>query len=79
LVHERHVDPPTLEKVIAMEPQWQPIETAPSDGRAVLVYRGNYDQMIVMREADGEWWRMSGDLRGTPTHWMPLPPPPPTG
>lgn len=54
--------------------EWQPIETAPADGRPILVWGGYHDVPEVVK-ADGEWWRVAG-LKSTPTHWMPLPAPP---
>ncbi len=71
---------------------WQPIETAPRDGRRVLVYGvqfrrrcfgvGYYFKGVP---GDGEGWiaqmfytEPTDDARGSmePSHWMPLPPPP---
>jgi len=59
--------------------EWQPIETCPDDGQAILVVGGRYNQAII-READGGWFRMAqhDGLQSTPTHWMPLPAPPET-
>lgn len=64
--------------------EWQPIESAPRDGSAVLVYN---DRGVHRCWWDEEWgtdgfWMidvMKDDfpLRGTlPTHWLPLPAPP---
>lgn len=68
---------------------WQPIETAPRDGTAVLVMSDNWTGTKTGRaeECNGDntyvaqWWKDDG-CRGVwecpvePTHWMPLPPPP---
>ena len=66
---------------------WQPIETAPKDGRKMLLrFTGPFsDQMqdgvTVGRWLRGWWldaiWATSTAHR-SPTHWMPLPPPPKT-
>lgn len=63
--------------------EWQPIETAPKDGRRCLVIN---DRGIFAVEWDSDWFSSDGwwlcvdgkhndsPLRGeTPTHWMPLP------
>lgn len=63
--------------------EWQPIETAPKDGKDVQVY------VTESREQFVAFWSESDDgfcfattkegkpiLVKTPTHWMPLPPPP---
>jgi hypothetical protein len=57
---------------------WMPIETAPRDGREVLIYSGAVD--VALFEY-GQWWssgcdEYGNDRRVYPTHWMPLPPPP---
>ena len=57
--------------------KWEPMETAPKDGSAVLVYEPNagVNRMIFM---DGKWRECVSfcELRNKPTHWMPLPPAP---
>lgn len=61
---------------------WQPIESAPTDGTCVLVAEG-----AAVGEArcysEGEGWYWAGNAptdswggRVYPTHWMPLPEPP---
>lgn len=63
---------------------WQPIETAPRDGRHLLLFPNyeNWPRPTVGRWADeyGGLWYMAevGTLCGLwkPTHWMPLPEPP---
>ena len=74
--------------------EWQPIETAPRDGTLVIlgsnkeVGEGSYVKYSGGgHKVDG--WVLSTDHHGLdhyyadimqhpPTHWMPLPPPPPT-
>ena len=59
--------------------KWQPIETAPKD-EWVLVYYGEGSMVdtvsIACCRSSYDWADWDGDLYGTPTHWMPLPPPP---
>ncbi len=63
---------------------WQPIETAPKDGTAIIVC-GSYDregreQMLAAParwRGDLKWMRHKGfgfSSQCHPTHWMPLPP-----
>ena len=61
---------------------WQPIETAPKDGQAILVTDGMYCYCVEWDE-EFDWWTVDDNklgpfrLRGSaPTHWMPLPPVP---
>lgn len=59
---------------------WRPIETAPKDGTEILVNTNAYECGCVIakwfkyngREAFRDW---DADAH-TPTHWLPLPPPP---
>ncbi len=65
--------------------EWQPIETAPRDGRQIMVWvaNGNITPHCfapVSITSDSSWWDDStGDqiepIKGA-THWMPLPEPP---
>lgn len=66
---------------------WQPIETAPKDGTHIIALRPtdppHVESMYWARyedaDRDGDWhWSYDGDSprEGSPTHWMPLPPPP---
>ncbi len=64
---------------------WQPIETAPKDGRVVLcIGHGSIHHVEPMMYYasdegmnNGCWGWLEGDTpRKQPTHWMPLPAPP---
>lgn len=53
---------------------WQPIETAPRDGREVILarnkpYTGRWDERDY-------GWKDSRSHYRDPTHWMPMPMPP---
>jgi hypothetical protein len=61
----------------------QPIDTAPQDGREILVWRGMYDIVVwhdVMRGCTQSGWfngeQLLWDARASsyPTLWWPLPP-----
>lgn len=55
--------------------EWQPIETAPKDGRDILVMDG--DWLTIGWWSGEEWCRQDLHLSlSNPTHWMPLPEPP---
>ena len=56
---------------------WQPIETAPRDGKLIVVYtKGIID--IAFWNGGLEYWVTFAFNRGkSPTHWIPLPEPPP--
>ncbi len=74
---------------------WQPIDTAPKDGTAVLVYPGTWSgrsASIAKWESNKyaktprPYWSRDDDLgrvtfsrEHPPTHWMPLPLPPDKG
>jgi hypothetical protein len=58
---------------------WQPIGTAPKDGRRILTYAHDHAPEGIMRVAQ---WNDGSNAKGwlgsvhEPTHWMPLPSPP---
>lgn len=68
-------NPPGYGETVGQVMAWQPIKTAPSDGRNVIVWGGHITEPTV-RAADGEWWRMKDNRRTAPTHWHPMPEPP---
>jgi hypothetical protein len=63
--------------------EWQPIETAPRDGRRVLLCRAKHPEPW---SAHTGYWHKSREIwspmgmyperNPNPTHWMPLPEPP---
>lgn len=59
---------------------WQPIDTAPKDGRKVLCGRAAVRPYIGLWDSGNSEWIESGGyaLARDPTHWMPLPLPPNT-
>ena len=58
---------------------WQPIETAPKDGTAMLVYPHlNGCGAVARLTRYGQWLTLPGRYTVHPTHWMPLPAPPAT-
>jgi hypothetical protein len=63
---------------VPVPPGWMPIETAPKDGRLILLITGRGVCVIGKRNKHLDIW-VERDGRETPrtiTHWMPLPPPP---
>ena len=64
--------------------EWQPIETAPKDGRQILAtWKQTWDDLcphieVCERGAYGSWlYTYDGDAPcAPPSHWMPLPEPP---
>ena len=72
--------------------EWQPIETAPKDGTAILVFPpslsgvqasiAKWDKDEYARRPKPYWKRLDAHGRAfisrekPPTHWMPTPPPP---
>ncbi len=57
-------------------PQWQPIETAPKDGRPVLGIHHGSSRAFEMYRGPHGWWLDTKDRRRDPSYWMPMPPPP---
>lgn len=53
--------------------QWEPIETAPKDGRDILVWDGD---SVSLAAWDNGWWVLVEYTLSGVTHWMPLPSPP---
>lgn len=59
--------------------EWQPIETAPMDGRRILTFREGFQENIAVAwysASTDMWIPVYGDIWPNPTHWMPLPQPP---
>lgn len=58
--------------------EWQPIETAPKDGRVVLVFDDAFEEPIfslhTFESVISDFGQFSNSY--DPTHWMPLPDPP---
>jgi hypothetical protein len=54
---------------------WQSIETAPSNGKLILVCGGRYGKG-TLTPADGDWWRTNDCPSAFPTYWMERPEPP---
>jgi hypothetical protein len=71
---------------LAIEQDWQPIETAPRDGTAVLCWPFNYSslfegkaepEIVIGFFSENDWWCESNVSKTfDPTHWRPLPAPP---
>jgi len=61
-----------------MNVEWQPIETAPKTGRAILFESPSvFTGTLVENETNGgETWMADDGVYVEPTHWMPLPEPP---
>lgn len=54
-----------------VEVAWQPIETAPKDGRRfiLLLTPSGWPQVAY----SNTWWTSGFSVENKPTHWMPLP------
>lgn len=62
-------------KQLREDRQWQPIETAPRDGRPILLMKNG--ELFTARYIDGEyghgWCTPDGNEIFHPTYWMPSP------
>lgn len=66
--------------------EWRPIETAPRDGRQILIAHTKTRPVLMLvvdydedeEHPDHVWHTLDGPAyhRNFPTHWMPLPEPP---
>jgi hypothetical protein len=59
--------------------EWQPIETAPKDGSAIIVVQNKVRAVAGWSRLGGYWQVLPCDPTGAvnricPDHWMPLPP-----
>ncbi len=75
-------------KTLETEQKWQPIETAPKDGRVILLYGElsvSTGGAVTPRKSSNEvyighwhtrWQTGNFAIWENPTHWMPLPEPP---
>lgn len=63
--------------------EWKPIETAPNDGTKILVHYDDGETILDENTCGTNWkpyrGRHHNPCVSTPTHWMPLPPPPHDG
>ncbi|TGR71442.1 DUF551 domain-containing protein [bacterium M00.F.Ca.ET.194.01.1.1] len=62
------------------EHHWHPIETAPKDGTQFLAFEigGYFNCWWHDNGYDEQYWMDDADSEPSPSHWMPLPPPPAT-
>ncbi len=67
-------------KQLREERRWMPIETAPKDGRVILLRDDDAHEIIMMSDwwhsyanGDGHWEYAEAMDDFNPTHWMPLP------
>ena len=56
--------------------EWQDIETAPKDGRDILVWVNSPGSALVANWHEGFWYCLDLGFGVAVTHWMPLPNPP---
>jgi len=69
--------------LLSPEQGWREIESAPMDGRSVLVFcprasDHGYERIRLTWRKDGKW-QGANNTSWPPTHWMPLPAPPTNG
>jgi len=74
-----------LERELNLIGVWSPIETAPLDGRWILIHcegvGDEYSPCLVARWSGAEWsgWETLDAQHYCATSWMPLPQPPKSG
>ena len=79
---DAHGAPALANKWNTRELSWQPIETAPKDGRFILLYQGEnamvsgHYQINLDRDGHSAWLDYDGNELDVVTHWMPIPEPP---
>jgi len=58
-------------RLVLAQREWQPIETAPKDGRQLilLLTPSGFPQVAY----SNTWWTAGFSVECKPTHWMPLP------
>ena len=67
------------DEMSARIPQWLPIETAPRNSKARLVWCQERRNTYAVNWYGNDWYIFGAChlmLQETATHWMPLPPPP---
>jgi hypothetical protein len=69
-------------RLLSAQPSWQPMSTAPKDARNILLTDGwNVGQGYLVGEKRVVRWANEAHRLGCrpePTHWQPLPSPPPS-
>lgn len=53
---------------------WQPMESAPKDGRQILIKSTNYGEAVVSYRNCGDWADVDGFCLYRPVAWMEIPP-----
>ena len=55
--------------------QWQPMDTAPDDGQAILLIerRSRGDFVCIGSFDNGEWWGAENDRWIIASGWLPMP------
>lgn len=56
---------------------WQPIETAPKDGRCLILFLPAFNESVpgYWNDEKEQWqdWGDEYDIERNPSHWMPMP------
>ena len=58
---------------VRLPDEWQPIETAPKDGREQILLKVPYNQNGVLAWSN-TWWTCGFSAENKPTHWKPATP-----